>query len=342
MKHFLIYISQPYSIPIGKPLEIEIEKRGYVCKWFCDEKQTQDNFSDTSRLLQNVEDVMQYNPDIVLVATNVVPDFFSGIKVQVFHGFSSGKRSEARGHFNIRGFFDLYCTQGETTTVPFRKLQDKHQYFEVIETGWSKMDPLFPLKKKEDSTLPTVMISSTFTTRLSLAKDEEVIQEIKRLSYLGKWNFIVVLHPKMEKDIVEKFQAIQHEHFTFYNTTELIPLFEKADVMLSDTTSAIIEFILQKKPVVTIRNKQPEAYMINIEESSQIENALDVAFSRPTELMQEINAFIARTHPYSDGESSSRVIDASIKVLEKGTKRKPLNLIRRYKIRKKLKYWKVW
>ncbi|CAA6819615.1 MAG: CDP-glycerol: N-acetyl-beta-D-mannosaminyl-1,4-N-acetyl-D-glucosaminyldiphosphoundecaprenyl glycerophosphotransferase [uncultured Sulfurovum sp.] len=344
MKRFLIYISQPYSIPIGKPLEMEIEKRGYICKWFCDEKLTQDNFSDTSRLLQNVEDVMHYHPDIVLVATNVVPDFFPGIKVQVFHGFSVGKRSASKGHFNIRGFFDLYCTQGPSTTEPFMILQDKYQYFEVIETGWSKVDPLFPLlmTKKEEDRLPTVMISSTFTTRLSLAKNEEMINEIKRLSYLGKWHFIAVLHPKMEKEVVEQFKAMEHEYFTFYDTTELIPLFQQADVMLSDTTSAIAEFVLQKKPVVTIRNNQPESYMVNIEVHGEMEDALEVALSKPNALMQEIDFFIARTHPSNDGKSSARVIDASLKVLDRGSKRKPLNLIRRFKIRKKLNYWKVW
>lgn len=341
MKHFLIYISQPYSIPIGKPLEIEIEKRGYVCKWFCDEKLTQDNFSDRLRLLQSVEDVMHYHPDVVLVVTNAVPDFFPGIKVQVFHGFSVGKRSASKGHFNIRGFFDLYCTQGPSTTEPFKTLQEKYQYFEVIETGWPKMDPLFPIVNKKEK-LPTIMISSTFTTRLSLAKNEAIVNEIKRLSCLGKWYFISVLHPKMENEVVEKFKAMQHEYFTFYDTTELIPLFKRADVMLSDTTSAIVEFVLQKKPVVTIHNNEPEAYMINIERSSEIENALQMALSKPNELMHAIDCFIARTHPYHDGKSSARVIDASLKILGNGTKRKPLNLLRRFKIRQKLKYWKLW
>ena len=39
------------------------------------------------------DEVMVFNPDVVLVTSNVVPDFFPGIKVQVFHGFSVGKRS---------------------------------------------------------------------------------------------------------------------------------------------------------------------------------------------------------------------------------------------------------
>ena len=337
---FLIYISQPYSIPIGRPLQKEIEKRGFSVKWFCDEEKTKQYLSKNEPLLNSVEEVLSFKPDVVLVATNVVPSFFSGIKVQVFHGFSVGKRSESKGHFNIRGFFDLYCTQGPNTTKPFKELQKKHKHFEVVQTGWSKVDPLFPLEEIKNSK-PTIMISSTFTTRLSLAKNSSVVKEIERLSRLGKWKFIAVLHPKMEKEIVDKFKSLQNENFTFYDTTELIPLFKQADVMLSDTTSAITEFALQKKPVVTINNNKPASYMINIQTAKEIEGALEYALTKPKEIMSALDSFIEDTHPYSDGKSSQRVIDACLDFLEnKEPKRKPLNLIRKYKIRKKLGYFK--
>ena len=339
MRRFLLYISQAYSIPICRPLQKEIRKRGYEAKWFCDEEGVQALLTSDEYLLESTAEVKAYHPDVVLVATNVVPDFFPGIKVQIFHGFSVGKRSESKGHFNIRGFFDLYCTQGPSTTQPFEELQKKHKYFQVVETGWSKMDPLFPLETQKHS-MPIVMISSTFTTSLSLAKHKEAVSEIARLSKLGKWKFIVVLHPKMEKQIVEKFKAMQHEHFTFYDTTDLIPLFKQADVMLSDTTSAITEFALQKKPVVTLNNNQPQAYMINVTEVSAIESAIEKALSKSQEIMQALDTFVAQTHPYEDGQSSARVIDACLDILNNHkVQRKPLNLVRRYQIRKKLHYW---
>jgi len=338
---FLIYISQPYSISIGKPLQKEIESRGYEVKWFCDEKETE-QFLDKEILLSTVFEVIAYQTDVILVATNVVPDFFPGIKVQIFHGFSVGKRSESRGHFNIRGFFDLYCTQGPSTTKPFEVLQHKHKYFQVVQTGWSKVDPLFPLEIQKNIK-PTIMISSTFTTTLSLAHNEAVVTEIERLSLLGKWKFIAVLHPKMDKEIVDKFKALQHENFTFYDTTDLIPLYKQADVMLSDTTSAITEFVLQQKPVVTMNNKMPSDYMINISNVNEIEEALAYALTRPTKIMHSIENFVNETHPYTDGKSSKRVIDACLDFIENNSvKRKPLNLVRRYQIRKKLNYMRLW
>ncbi len=340
MKKFLIYISQRYSIPIGLPLQNEIQKRGFEVRWFCDEEQTKKFLTPKEKLLNSVDEVLKFNPDVVLVITNVVPDFFPGIKVQVFHGFSVGKRSESKGHFNIRGFFDLYCTQGPTTTLPFMKLQKKYKHFEVVQTGWSKVDPLFPLESNPKNKKPTIMITSTFTARLSLAKNNSVLKEIQRISKIGKWNIIAVLHPKMEQEIIQKFQALQNNNFKFYDTTDLVPLYKQADVMLSDTTSAITEFILQKKPVVTINNNRPANYMINIQKASQIEEALTYAFTSPPQIMQNIDIFIKDTHPYSDGKSSQRVINACLDFLEnKKIRRKPLNLIRRYKIRKKLGYF---
>ena len=339
MRRFLLYISQAYSIPICRPLQEEISKRGYEVKWFCDKDGTQALLTSDEHLLESVAEVKAYHPDVVLVATNIVPDFFPGIKVQVFHGFSVGKRSESRGHFNIRGFFDLYCTQGPSTTQTFEELQKKHKYFQVVETGWSKMDPLFPLEAQMH-TLPTVMISSTFTTSLSLAKNKEAVVEIARLSKLGKWRFIAVLHPKMEPEIVEVFKTMQHEYFTFYDTTDLIPLFKQSDVMLSDTTSAITEFALQKKPVITLNNKQPQAYMMNVTEISAIESAIEEALTKPQEIMQALDTFVALTHPYEDGKSSARVIDACLDFIDtQKVQPKPLNLVRRYQIRKKLNYW---
>jgi CDP-glycerol glycerophosphotransferase (TagB/SpsB family) len=341
LKKFLIYASEGYAIPIGMPLQKEIDKRGYEVRWFCDERENLKYFTKDQKLLESIDDVFVYNPDVVLVTSNVVADFFPGIKVQIFHGFSVGKRSPLKGHFNIRGFFDLYCTQGPSTTEVFKKLQKRYRYFQVIQTGWSKIDPLFPIELKKPNKKPVVMISSTFTTRLSLAYDSLVVDEIERLSMSGEWSFIAVLHPKMQKEVVDKFKSMQNENFKFYDTTNLIPLFKEADIMLSDTTSAISEFLLQKKVVVTINNNSPANYMINITKADEIEDALRYALTSPKEIMENINKFIEETHPYDDGRSSKRVVDACLDFLEHHKlKRKPLNLIRRYKIRKKLRYFK--
>ncbi len=338
---FLLYFSQPYSIPIGRPLQAELQRRGYEVAWFCDEEEGKTHLNDNEQLLEHVDAVMDFNPQIVLCSTNVVPDFFPGIKVQIFHGFSVGKRSKSKGHYNIRGFFDLYCTQGPDTTRPFRALQERHRHFDVVETGWPKVDPLFPLPTRQSiGTTPVVMIASTFTPRLSLAHNPQMLQAIAQLSRKGAWRFIAVLHPKMDVSVVERFKALENEHFTFYDTADLIPLYRQADILLADTTSAIAEFLLQGKPVVTLKNNHPAPYMINITHAAALETALQSALHPSPQLLAHIDTFIEQTHPYRDGQSSRRVVDAALHFLQhRRPKRKPLNWIRKYHIRKKLHYF---
>src|SRR5210317_1290993 len=126
---FLIYISYSYALPIGKPLEKVIKKRGYQIKWFADTAEGKKAIALQSNSLESIEEVIGYKPDIVLAATDSVPDFISGLKVQIFHGFNAEKRPDKNNnfaHFRIRGFFDLYCTQGPSTTQGFLNQQKKH------------------------------------------------------------------------------------------------------------------------------------------------------------------------------------------------------------------------
>ncbi len=338
---FLIYISYSYAVPIGLPLEREILKRGYQVKWFSDLEDGKQAIPSSSSKLEDIKDVIAYKPHIVLTATDSVPDFISGLKVQVFHGFPANKR-KGLDQFKIRGFFDLYCTQGASSTKTFTKLSKEYNTFEVIETGWSKMDTLFPLEHKIHLKKPTVLIASTFTKQYSLALKDEVVSEIERLSKIGKWHFMVVLHPKLPETTKKKFKAIQNKNLEYYNTTNLNQLFKKADVLLSDTTSAIIEFLLQEKPVITINNNMPEPCLIDISSENEIEEAINRALSRPKKLIEKIKKFAKFSHTFTDGKSSKRVIDASISQLHKDKSHlnhKPLNLIRKYKIRKRLGYF---
>lgn len=342
---FLIYISYSYAIPIGMPLEKEIKNRGYEVQWFSDLEEGCNGLTNKSNVLKSIKDVIQYKPDIVLAATDDVPDFISGLKVQIFHGFFAQKRpgkNNKFAHFRIRGFFDLYCTQGPSTTSIFKTLQKQKQHFDVIETGWSKVDPLFPIVSKPIGTIPTIMIASTFTERLSLAYIDVVYNTIRTLSLSGNYNFKMVLHPKIPQYLVEKWKCLNGANFTFYNTTDLIPLFKDSDILFADTTSAIQEFLLQKKPVVTYNHTLKHNYLIQICEANAIESAFEKAVSNPKELAINIERYISELHPYSDGKSSARVVSSTISFLQKEKsylKPKPINLIRKFKIRKRLRYF---
>lgn len=344
MPKFLLYIAHKYGFPIVRPLQKEILNRGFDVAWFIEIEENKKFIKPEEKLLLRVKEVLSYNPDVVLVATNEVPHFFPGVKVQLFHGFSVDKRSKEKGHFRIRGFFDLYCTQGPSTTEEFKRLAEKHRHFDVVETGWSKVDLLFPVKKKHNEK-PVIMLASTFTRSMSLTYKPKVFKNIKKVIKKNTWNWVITLHPKMDKHIVKKYAKLQkYKNVRYVDTLDDIEQLREPDVMFSDTSSVIPEFLIQNKPVVTFKNMKPGNHLLNITDAKDIEKSIQLALDFPEELQKNIQKYIEVTHPYTDGRSSIRVVDACLNFLDENRwqflKRKPLNLIRKLQMRRRLHYYK--
>src|SRR3546814_4414659 len=112
--------------------------------------------------------------------------------------------------------------------------------------------------------------------------------------------------------------------------------------MCSDTSSALNEFLLTYKPVVTFKNRRPGPQLIDIDDPAQFEPAVRRALSRPPELMAAVKAFADQLHPHRDGRSSERVLEAIDAFIAQGgrnRRRKPMNLWRKLKIRRRIGYW---
>ena len=345
MKKYIFFISQNYSFAILRPIQKVLLARNDEVKWFLEGKDINKEYlAAHEKRINTIDEIFEYKPDAILATANNLPSFLPGLKVAIFHGFDAGKLDN-RGrndHFKIRGGFDLYCTQGPNTTDTFMALQRQMGFFNVIETGWPALDPLFEVKPEiTSSNKPTVLFCSTFSRKLSCA--ENTFETIKKLSESGKWQWIVQFHPKMEKTTIDKYKSIQSEHLSYIHTDNVIPLLEQADVMVCDTSSVIIMFLMQKKPVVTINNISPASYLLNITDPEKLEQSIFEALTKPPELMNNIRGFIDETHPYTDGCSAKRVVDA-IEVVLLGKHplkvKKPINILRNFKFRKRLNYWK--
>ncbi len=344
---YLMYISQNYSYAMLRPIQSEILARGGSVKWFLEGKEVSDKYLLNDEIqLNTVEEVNQWGADFVLVPGNVVPSFIKGIKVGLFHGFNSGKRGND-AHFKIRQCFDMYCTQGPNTTQRFLKLSEQYQTFTVKETGWAMLDPLFTAVEKNPYRIqadnrPTILLCSTFSAETSYA--DELFPTIKKLSQSPEYRWLVQFHPKMSADIVEKYKAIQNENLQFVETDDVIPLLQAADLMICDTSSIMIMFLLQKKPVIAYKNKTTNDSFIHIDNASDLDKTIVQALNSSEQLLNKIDLYCSQTHPYSDGQSSKRVVEACERLKKEGIeniKPKPLNLIRQLKLRKKLKYWKI-
>lgn len=349
-ERYLLLVHELYALAILRPLQEAIRRRGTEVAWFY-VKPNRDFVRAEEQVLETVEDVKRFNPTAVLVPGNTCPDFFPGLKVEVFHGFDARKRPRDvdgeheppdADHYSIRGFFDLYCTQGPATTKLFDHLADVHGHFSVKQTGWPKVDPLFSESSApyRDPNRPNVMIASTFSPRVSLA--EPLLETIRTASQDPRWQWILTLHPKMADATVEKYRQLQGPNLQFVTTDDIIPLYRSADVMLCDTSSALSEFMLQRRPVVTFRHQSPAEHLLDVQEPDEVIPAIELALTHPKALMDSIERYIHEIHPYRDGKSSERVLDAvEERLADKHAYRsKPLNLIRRIKVRKQLGYYR--
>jgi len=341
VSRYLFFVSELYSFAILRPLQAAIRARGDAVAWFLEREELARNLRDDEPRLTTTRAVFDWGPAAVFVPGNWVPHFFPGLKVEVFHGFSVGKRSESRGHFRIRGSFDLYCTQGPDTTAPFCELQRTHGFFRVEETGWPKLDPLFAQRHPlTGQSRPVVMYASTFTESITSAR---VLHDtIAAAARRGDWQWLVTLHPKMAPDVMASYRALQGPHLTFVMTDDILELYARSDMLLSDTSSVVPEFLTQHKPVVTYRNRRPGPHLLDVQNESEVLPALQRAISRPSELMLAIGDYVQRIHPYRDGRSSERVLaaaDAAIRTGRAGLRRKPWNPWRRLQARQRLNYW---
>lgn len=334
MKHYLLFVTQEYSFAILRPLQEAIRQRGDRAAWFIASPGLFHHLRDEEIHLKQPDEVVEFNPRAVFVPGNWVPHTFPGVKVEVFHGFGI----EKKGHFKIRGFFDLYCTHGPATTEPFNQLQNKYRFFRVTETGWPKIDPLLKNRKAIRSHQKTILYAPTFSPSLTSTRD--LLPAIRSLRDSKPWKWIIKFHPKMDHQIIQAYCELENENLHVSQQSDITELMRQADVMVSDTSSVVAEFLVLDKPVITYRNRDPGEHTHNIDATEKLGDAVEQAFDQPNKLLSGSRKFIAQMHPWNDGNSSQRVLDATedfISTGRQGLRRKPLNLWRKFQVNKRLR-----
>lgn len=343
---YVLFATLPYAYSIFRPLQEKIRERGDEVAWYL-EKTCENFLVDDEHLLKSIDEVIAFDPKAIFACGNHVYHFLPGVKVALFHGYPVGKRGE-RGdvlddHFTIRNWFDIYCTQGPSSTSTFKQLENQYGFFKTYETGWCKVDPYFTQPKLQNSGQTTILYSPTFSRGISSA--EALYDTISHLARSREWKWIVTFHPKLnDPQIINNYKTLANElENVSFERNEGLPTLQRADVMLCDSSSIILEFMLLDKPVVTYCNTNPGPHLINVTDKEDVEDALDKALTRPKELMGEIAGYTWEHEAHRDGNNCARVLDAVedfIMHYKGKLKRKPLNLLRKFKLRKKLGYWK--
>lgn len=345
-RRYLFYVEQNYCFEILRPIQAVLRRRGDEVAWLpVGESLDRGGFRVGERVFDRVHDAIAWRPDAVMAPGNQVPGFIPGVKVMVTHGLLSEKRRLKDGEvysFIERGLFDLYITHGPNTTARWQEMAREAGCFEVAECGWSKLDPLFDGSlARNPSPVPVVYFASTFSPRLAAAP--RLIDTVAELAARRAWRWLIHFHPKMPRAVTDRYRALESDRLRVVAGHDTLPLLLDADVMLSDTSSIISEFIVLQKPVVTFRNRAPRAHMIDVRRARDVGPAIERALQRPAPLMGAIAEHARETHPWTDGRSSERIVEATDRLVDSGLnhlRRKPRNWIRHWKMRKTLHYYR--
>ncbi len=340
----ILFCKQPYAFSILKPLADELEKLGYAYLWYVTPKLAQEFPYKPMPFTSKIQNLEMFESDIIFAPGNSVPYWLQGLKVQIFHGLAG----EKKGHFRIRDYFDLYLTQGPYFTKKFQKLAQIYKNFDVIETGWCKLDNLYAIDKKtieEKKALlkkynvkNIILYAPTFSSGLTSAL--KLIDIIKELSNNDNILVIIKFHDKMDQEIKEKYQIVNTKNLIISDKKDITPLLQISDLMISDTSSVVYEFTLLNKPVVTLNSHSENINWENITDENNIKSKVLEILNGLDNFKKERTGTIEKYHPYLDGKSASRVITAAIASIEKHgvPKKRELPLLRKWKMYLK---WKI-
>lgn len=330
----LLFCRNPYAFGILKPLSDRLIAEGHKILWYLPVHLTESFPFKDEKYSTDMAELADFNPEAIFVPGNEVPYYLPGVKVQIFHGFAG----EKKGHFRIRHYFDLYLTQGPYFTTQFIQLANKYGNFSVAETGWSKLDPLFNRSATVSSTREKgaktfILYAPTFSPSFTSAKI--AFNHILQLAERGDYKIVIKFHDLTDPEIVKQYSRAAEtvENLIISSKTNILSEMAGADLMISDTSSVVYEFLLLDKPVITIRSASPHINWANITDPGLIEQTV------VTQLLNDPhhNArkwFYDNYHPYRDGNSSSRMIAETLAWIEENgvPMSRKLSPARRWKI----------
>ncbi len=332
----ILYIAKKYSIPIYKPLVTFLDSSEHNYAFYLSDKVKRDFPKDWNKdkILNNLRAAKEYQADFVLSSGNFVDFRINGIKVQIFHGLGVEKPA----HFKIRHFFDLYLTSGPFVTKKFMELRKKyHDYFEVRETGWLKIDYILSFDKNKynyDFKIPTakkiILYAPTFSNKMQSASD--MIGKLNNLIADDEF-WILKFHELMDKEVISHFK--KQKNVLIIDSYDITPFLHLADIMISDTSSVVYEFMALNKPVITINTLSRKDKGFNVLKIEDVREKIAILKKNSQILTPNIKKNLAEVNPYLDKQIASRTISVLEEILKENNlpkKNKPFNLFRKSQI----------
>ena len=327
----ILFCNLPYAFSILKPLADELEKRGYDYIWYVSPFLTDIFPYKNMPITDKIKVLEAFQSDAIFVPGNDIPYWLRGLKVQIFHGLAG----EKKGHFRIRDYF----------TNKFNTLAKRHKNFEVKETGWCKLDKLYTISNETQAKKKQLLLrynvqhiilyaptfSPSLTSALKLKKSIETFANNENLLVIIKF------HDKMDTKIIAQYKALDSKNLLIIDDNDITQSLQIADLMSSDSSSVVYEFILLDKPVVTLNSISENIDWLNLHSTDTFCLKVLEILDGDDKYKEKRKNTIALYHPYSDGKSSKRMIDATEAYLKEHEvpKKRKVSILRKWKLYKK-------
>lgn len=203
----------------------------------------------------------EFHPDLTFIADSVYPWVEGcGKLVHVGHGvLSKGQYYTDTPTARREELADLVCVPGKHHQAIMRRIISKP----VVATGMCKLDELFSGLISRTSVLKQfglpgdyryVLFAPTFNDELSAIPF--VQDRIGQVLPDGKTLLIIKLHPSTKPEYKEMYRALpsRDKRVIFADELDITPFLALCDVMISDVSSAMMEFAALDKPVILFNN----------------------------------------------------------------------------------------
>lgn len=335
----VLFCENKYAVAILSPIhEYAMKTNEHEVLWYVHApKFPHFPLKDSVAYTTSMQQVYDFAPEAIFVPGNIVPYYLPGVKVQVFHGYAG----EKKGHFIIRHYFDTYFTQGPFFTKRFMELAEQHGNFEVVETGWPKQDwikkhmhdfdaekaALLAKHKKER----VVLYAPTFSPKLtSLGVIKQALVDLVHSEDIV---LLMKFHPLTAPEWVSEYKelAAAEENIIWVDDFSVTKYQLMSDLMISDTSSTVYEFLLLNKPVVTINSSSKHICWVDINDPSELHSAYNKALN-DADAISRRRWIIDNYDPHLDGKVAERMLSAVKDYIARNgvPKERRVNLWRKY------------
>ena len=335
----LLFCENKYAVDILFPLQEEADREGgHEVLWFVDKRKIPDfPLREKVAWTNSMQECFDFSPEAVYVPGNIVPYYLPGVKIEIFHGYAAEKKD----HWVIRRYFDAYFTQGPYFTEHFKRLSKKYGDFEVLETGWTRQDWIFRHKNdfeaerqellRKYGKKEIVIYAPTFSPKLTSLPT--IKQALVRLTEQRDILLLIKLHPLTRQEWVDEYRQLaeEHDNILFVSDFGVTKWMLMSDVLISDTSSTIYEFLLLRKPVITLNAISKDIYWKNITDAADLCAAFDEVHH--DEQLRKDMLWVAENYdPHLDGQCAKRMIEGAADYIRRHgvPTHRSLNLWRKY------------